>query len=229
MRLSKALASEEGIFVGVSAGATLAGAMEVAKKAEKGSNILCMLPDTGERYLSTPLFEDIPEDMNAEEMAISRSTAGYRFDSPPPAPPVVDEDEAPAPAPADAVRFLEEATHDNDNPVVLFALEWCEFCWSVQKMLAKYEIPYRAIDLDSVEYQKDNKGGNIRAAIYEQTGLKTIPQIYIGGEHMGGATELFDACKDGSMRKALEANSVSYNQQVDADPYTFLPGWLHTR
>jgi cysteine synthase A len=229
MRLSKALASEEGIFVGVSAGATLAGAMEVAKNAKKGSNILCMLPDTGERYLSTPLFEDIREDMNAEEMAISRSTAGYRFDSPPPARPVADEEEAPAPAPADAVRFLEEATHDNDNPVVLFALEWCEFCWSVRKMLAKYEIPYRAVDLDSVEYQKDNKGGNIRAAIYEQTGLKTIPQIYIGGEHIGGATEFFDACKDGSMRKTLEANSVSYNQQVDADPYSFLPGWLHTR
>lgn len=230
MRLCKALATEEGIFVGVSAGATLAGAMEVAKKADKGSNILCMLPDTGERYLSTPLFEDIPEDMTAEEMDIARSTPGYRFDSPPPAAPVSDkEDVKPAAAPVEAVRFLDETTHDKDYPVILFALEWCEFCWSVRKMLAKYEIPYRAVDLDSVEYQKDNKGGNIRAAIYEQTGLKTIPQVYIGGQHIGGATEFFDACKDGSMRTALEANSVCYNQQVDTDPYSFLPGWLHTR
>jgi len=230
IRLSKALATEEGIFVGVSAGATLAGAMEVAKKAAQGANILCMLPDTGERYLSTPLFEDIPEDMNAAEMEISRSTPGFRFDVSQPSPAEAkEEEEAPAAAPADAVQFLEETTHDEENPVIVFALEWCEFCWSVRKMLAKYDIPYRAIDLDSVEYQADNKGGNIRAAIYEQTGLKTIPQIYIGGEHIGGATEFFDICKDGSMKDLLEANSVKFNQEVDIDPYSFLPGWLHSR
>ena len=230
MRLSKALATEEGIFVGVSAGATLAGAMEVAKKAAKGANILCMLPDTGERYLSTPLFEDIPEDMNSEEMEISQSTPGFRFDVPQPSPAEAkEEEEAPAAAPADAVKFLEETTHDEENPVIVFALEWCEFCWSVRKMLAKYDIPYRAIDLDSVEYQADNKGGNIRAAIYEQTGLKTIPQIYIGGKHIGGATEFFDICKDGSMKDLLEANSVKFNREVDIDPYSFLPGWLHSR
>jgi cysteine synthase A len=229
MRLSKALAAEEGIFVGVSAGATLAGAMEVAKKADKGSTILCMLPDTGERYLSTPLFEDIPEDMTTDEMEISKSTPGYRFDAPPPASPAKEEEEEVTAAPADAVKFLEETTHDKEFPVVLLALEWCEFCWSVRKMLAKYEIPYRAVDLDSVEYQQNNKGGNIRAAIREQTGLKTIPQIYIGGQHIGGATELFDACKDGSMQKLLEENAVPYNKDVGIDPYSFLPGWLHSR
>ena len=55
------LAQKEGIFVGISAGATLAGALEVAKRAAKGSVILAMLPDTGERYLSTILFEGINE------------------------------------------------------------------------------------------------------------------------------------------------------------------------
>jgi cysteine synthase A len=163
-------------------------------------------------------------------MQISRSTPGYRFDAPPPAAPVADkEDVKPPAAPADAVRFLDVTTHDEDYPVILFALEWCEFCWSVRKMLAKYEIPYRAIDLDSVEYQQGNKGGEIRAALYEQTGSKTIPQIYIGGVHIGGATELFDACKDGSMQKALEAIAVNYNREIDTDPYAFLPGWLHSR
>ena len=72
------LASQEGILTGISGGATFAAAMELAEKAEPGSSILCMLPDTGERYLSTPLFADIGEDMNAEEMALSKSTAGYR-------------------------------------------------------------------------------------------------------------------------------------------------------
>ena len=74
------LAQKEGIFVGTSSGATFAGALQVAETAPDGSNILCMLPDTGERYLSTPLFENIGEDMNAEEMEISCSTPGYRFD-----------------------------------------------------------------------------------------------------------------------------------------------------
>ena len=55
-------------------GATFAGALRVAQKAPKGSTILCMLPDTGERYLSTPLFGDIAAEMTEEEIAISHST-----------------------------------------------------------------------------------------------------------------------------------------------------------
>jgi len=229
LRLSRALAREEGIFVGISGGATLAGALAVAEKAAAGSNILCMLPDTGERYLSTPLFEDIPADMTAEEQEISRSTPNYRFDAAAPPPSPRDTDEPVESAPADAVEFLREATHDTDNPVVLFALEWCEFCWSVRKMFAHYEIPYRSIDLDSVAYQEDNKGGKIRAAIREQTGLKTIPQIYVGGMHIGGATELFDATKDGGLEKLLNDNNVTWNHAANRDPYSFLPQWLHAR
>jgi len=77
MRCSKDLAQKEGIFVGISAGATLAGALRVARTAPAGSNILCMLPDTGERYLSTPLFGDIGADMNEAELEIARSTPNY--------------------------------------------------------------------------------------------------------------------------------------------------------
>jgi len=58
---SRALAQKEGIFVGISAGATLAAALEVAKDAPEGSVLLAMLPDTGERYLSTFLFEGVNE------------------------------------------------------------------------------------------------------------------------------------------------------------------------
>ena len=74
IRCAKELATKEGIFVGITSGGTLAGALKVAAEAEKGANILCMLPDTGERYLSTPLFADISADMNEEEVKISRST-----------------------------------------------------------------------------------------------------------------------------------------------------------
>jgi cysteine synthase A len=74
LRFSRELAQKEGIFVGITAGATFAGALRVCADAPKGATILCMLPDTGERYLSTPLFADIPADMTEEELAISRST-----------------------------------------------------------------------------------------------------------------------------------------------------------
>jgi cysteine synthase A len=74
MHYAGELARQEGIFVGITAGATFAGALRVCNDAPKGANILCMLPDTGERYLSTPLFADVPADMTAEELEISRST-----------------------------------------------------------------------------------------------------------------------------------------------------------
>ena len=74
MKMSVELARKEGIFVGITAGATFAGAVRLAAEAPKGSTILCMLPDTGERYLSTPLFADIPVEMTDEETAISLST-----------------------------------------------------------------------------------------------------------------------------------------------------------
>ncbi len=83
LRCSKDLAQKEGIFVGITAGATLAGALQVCAEAPKGANVLAMLPDTGERYLSTPLFADIPVDMTDEEVGISRSTPTAQM--PPPA------------------------------------------------------------------------------------------------------------------------------------------------
>jgi cysteine synthase A len=76
IRYSKELATKEGIFVGITSGGTFAGALKVAAEAPKGANILCMLPDTGERYLSTPLFADVPVDMTEEELAILRSIPG---------------------------------------------------------------------------------------------------------------------------------------------------------
>jgi cysteine synthase A len=76
---SRKLAANEGIFTGVSGGSTLAVAMQVAERAAPGSVILAMLPDTGERYLSSVLFEGIPEDMTDEEKALSLSTPGYHL------------------------------------------------------------------------------------------------------------------------------------------------------
>jgi cysteine synthase A len=77
---ARQLAQKEGILTGVSGGSTLAVAMKVAEKSEPGTVILAMLPDTGERYMTTPLFEGIPEGMTEEEQEISRSTPGAQMD-----------------------------------------------------------------------------------------------------------------------------------------------------
>ena len=78
---SRKLAQQEGIFTGISGGATFAIAMQKAEEAEPGAVILCMLPDTGERYLSTPLFDGIPTEMTEEETALSLSTPSHHMES----------------------------------------------------------------------------------------------------------------------------------------------------
>ena len=70
------LAAKEGILTGVTGGSTLTTAVEVAETAPEGSVILVMLPDTGERYLSTPLFEAIPAEMSDEEAAVCINPLG---------------------------------------------------------------------------------------------------------------------------------------------------------
>ncbi len=79
MEWSQKLAAREGIMTGVSGGATFAIAMQIAEKAPAGSVILAMLPDTGERYLSTPLFENIEDVMTEDEIALMKSTPGYQM------------------------------------------------------------------------------------------------------------------------------------------------------
>jgi len=226
LQCAKDLAQKEGIFVGISAGATLAGALKVAETAPKGSNILVMLPDTGERYLTTPLFEDVAVEMTETEQQISRSTPGYRFDISTPTIVVNDE---PVELDEQAVKEVEAIISDNENDVVMFALEWCEFCWSVRKVLAKYEIPYHSVDLDSVHYQENNRGQKMRMALRDKTTWNTFPQIFIKGTFIGGCTDLFDGCKDQSLLTELKTLEIKYNESVKVDPYDFLPKWLHSR
>jgi cysteine synthase A len=115
------------------------------------------------------------------------------------------------------------------SPVVLFALEWCEFSWSVRKLFAEAGIEYESVDLDSVAYQRDDRGGDLRAALREVIGVPTIPQIFVGGRHLGGATETFDAYNAGSLPEALWTSGVVFNRALSANAYTYLPKWLHPR
>jgi cysteine synthase A len=228
LRLARALAREEGIFCGISSGATLAGALEIAKAAPEGSVIVCMLPDTGERYLSTALFDDVEADMSGAERELSCSTPNYRFDVSTSAGPA--EPSSPvASASREAVARVEKLVSDPETPVVMFALEWCEFCWSVRKLFDELGIAYRSVDLDSVEYQENGLGGELRAALRERVNVPTIPQVFIGGRHIGGCTETFDAYNDGELAGHLARAAVAFDQNKKLDAYDFLPSWLVPR
>ncbi|WP_268874328.1 glutaredoxin family protein [Tropicimonas marinistellae] len=159
---------------------------------------------------------------------MSRSTPNYRFDVTTP---------APAPAPTAAVPAVDPQTRDEveeiiaSKPVVIFALEWCEFTWSVRNMFAEAGIDYESVDLDSVAFLNGDpeRATRYRAVLREITGAPTIPQIFVGGQHIGGATETFDAFNSGELQAALATASVGFNDGMERDAYSFLPKWLHAR
>ncbi len=225
VRLSMELAQKEGVFTGISGGATFGGALRLCETAPAGTTILCMLPDTGERYLTTPLFEGIDEGMSEREVEISESTPNYRFGGP------STPSEAPellAEATPEAHAFVTEAIADPEHKVVMFAYEYCEFCWSLRKMFDACEIPYHPIELDSPEYQKDDWGSRIREALRARTEFGTVPQLFVGGEFVGGCVETLEAYKTGGLRQLLEKHGVPFKPEP-VDPYAFLPSWLHPR
>ena len=232
LRLARELAQKEGILTGITGGATFAGALQIAARGEQGAKILCMLPDTGERYLSTPLFEDIPAEMTSEEIEISRSTPRCRFDV------SASAHDACCACGRGSLRssireaqaFVDKVTNDAERPVVMFAHEWCEFCWSVRRLFKEFDIPYRSVDLDAVDYRKDDRGGKIRNVLSHRTGSVTIPQIFVGSRHIGGCTETFDAFNDGRLHAAAgRARQSRVKPRGDVNAYSFLPKWLQPR
>ncbi|MEO7732385.1 MAG: O-acetylserine lyase, partial [Kofleriaceae bacterium] len=83
--------------------------------------------------------------------------------------------------------------------------------------------------LDSVAYQKDNRGGLIRAALTARTQVATIPQVFVGGQLVGGATDVLGAWKAGTLQKQLAASNVRFDDGGGIDPFSFLPTWLQPR
>lgn len=231
VRRARELATQEGIFVGTSSGATLAAALRVAREAPAGSNIVCMLPDTGERYMSTPLFDGIEVDMDEAELELSRSTPGYRFDAPPP---TLPSPQLAPPGPVAPLARDEEAevfvtNVIEEHPVVLFALEWCEFSWAVRKLFRKLGVAYESVDIDSLAFQDRELGTRVRAALKQHCGSPTIPQVYIGRKHVGGCMDLLDAVSDGRAFQLLAEAGVTFTRSADLKPYQFLPQWVHPR
>lgn len=213
MATSKSLAQEEGIFTGTSGGGILAAALNFAKTAAEGSNIVAILPDTGERYLSTPLFDGIGADMTEEEKEIAASTPS----SPPP----------PVPLPSatdDSTSFVKE--NIAKHKVVIYSLQYCEFCWTITQFFDKINVPYTQINIDSFEYAKDNMGNKYRASLTDMTECNTFPQCFINGEFIGGAADACIKWKKGELQPVFKAAEIDFDGDYEGDPFEFLPKWM---
>ena len=106
--------------------------------------------------------------------------------------------------------------------VVIYTTQICPYRVQAKGLLDRKGVAYKEIRVDGNPQLREE-------LIQKSGGKRTVPQIFIGGEFIGGATELFDACRDGRMGELLEKSSVEYDRKVNVDPYSFLPSWLHPR
>ena len=215
MDCSKRLAREEGIFSGTSGGGIVHAALELAKNCSPGTNILAMVPDTAERYLSTPLFADIPADMTPEEIELAAST-------PSEAPPKIalpDKTD-------EAIAFVRE--QNKSSKLVIWSLEYCEFCWTLTRFLDCLGVPYKKIDIDNFVFSKDQMGNKYRAALSDETGCHTFPQFFVEGKFIGGAVDACLMWKKGELQPLLESAGLNNDgfRGYNGDPFEFLPKWM---
>jgi len=126
-----------------------------------------------------------------------------------------------------AQHLVDRVLSDPQHPLVLFAREGCEFCWAAKRFFAGIETPYRIVQLDSEEFQHNGFYREIRQELHSRNRSHTLPQIYLSGQFLGGATDSFKAWKEGKLQQALQKSAVPFKDSGDLDPYGFLSGWLH--
>ncbi len=225
---SRDLARREGILAGITSGATVAAGLRLLAE-EPAAEVLCLLPDTGERYLSTPLFDDIGQDMDAGEWEISRSSPTARFDAPGrgaaptvPLPPASSVDES-------VLRWFEGVVRDPAQPVVAFTLAWCEFSWSLRRLFERIGLPFRVVELDAPPLREAGLDLQLRALLHIRTGQPTLPQVFVGGRYLGGCTETMAAFRNGELARRVEAAGLDPSRWPSLDPEQFLPRWRQHR
>ncbi len=108
-----------------------------------------------------------------------------------------------------------------NSPVTIYLTESCSYCGAARMLLTKKGVRY--------EERVVSRDADLRDEMVERTGKTSVPQIFIGGEYVGGCTEVIEAYRDGSLQRRLDAQGVAYDKAMQADPASFLPGWLLPR
>jgi cysteine synthase len=110
-----------------------------------------------------------------------------------------------------ATRYVSDVLHH--APIVLFGLERCVTCLSVRAFFDRFGVQYRAVDLDSADYRENDLGSRVRAVVGELTGEWTLPRVFVGGEHVGSAMEIFETWRSGKLQRLLLENGVPYSRE----------------
>jgi cysteine synthase A len=161
--------------------------------------------------------------MDGDEWALSRSTPGARFDAAAAA-------QAAAALPTvtpQARRRMAAAIDDPAHPVIMFGLEWCEFCWTLRRFFERIGVALHRIDLDTPALHAE--AADWRAALHAHTGQLTIPQVFVAGQWLGGCVDALDAWRDGRLQRQLQALGVAFDAAAVPDPQALLPAWLQPR
>ncbi|MEM1264496.1 MAG: glutaredoxin domain-containing protein [Pseudomonadota bacterium] len=107
----------------------------------------------------------------------------------------------------------------------MFGFEWCEFCWSVRRLFQDAGIPFKSIDVDGREHRENDRGGEILRALFDHTGLRTVPQVFAGGALIGGATDVLKEAERGALQSRLAALDCSISPRKTKNPMLYLPAW----
>ncbi len=93
--------------------------------------------------------------------------------------------------------------------MVMFGVGWCGYCWAARDVLQQLDIPFRYIEADSASELDGFSPAQVRQALRDRTASHTIPQIFIGGESIGGATELMSALRSGRLTGLLQPLGIT--------------------
>ena len=112
-------------------------------------------------------------------------------------------------APLKGREFVDAALARADSPVVIFSLSWCSFCRAATQLLTQHGIAFTQFELDRGEFLASPLNQEIRETLQARTGSRTLPQVFIGGERIGGYTDLSAAVRTGHLAEMLLRHGVS--------------------
>mmetsp|Transcript_17607 Transcript_17607/g.52896 ORF Transcript_17607/g.52896 Transcript_17607/m.52896 type:complete len:191 (+) Transcript_17607:117-689(+) len=87
---------------------------------------------------------------------------------------------------------------NEDNKVIVYSKTWCPYCAQVKQLFAKLEVDAKIVELDQVV-----EGDDVQEALYDISGMRTVPQVFIGGELIGGGDDTMMAHNSGDLEKKL--------------------------
>ncbi|MCB1665913.1 MAG: glutaredoxin [Pseudomonadales bacterium] len=112
-------------------------------------------------------------------------------------------------SPLNGRDFIDQRIADPQHPVVLFSLSWCSFCRAAKQLLAQIGVKHEVFELDQGVFLEPAVQQQVRTRLAEITGSGTLPQLFVGGENLGGYTDVAAAMRNGQLARVLQRHGIS--------------------